>query len=94
MTLIETLRSLTKEQRYAVIDIVAVALCAVFILGYASKALVDSCEKRPGTWAELVSAMPADVKETIALDYCVAHRRMCRNLPLSSPTNPADEVKK
>ena len=44
----------------------------------------------PLTWAQIVQAMPPSIKRDIAIDFCVANKRMCRTMPLSSPINPMD----
>lgn len=59
------------------------------IVGYDLRILTTSVETKP-TWAEIVAVMPPSIKEDIAIDFCVAHRRMCRHIPLSSPINPMD----
>jgi hypothetical protein len=86
--MIRTIRSMTKEQREAVADACIYAACASFLLGFLVHSWIN--DKPEQTWGEVVSVMPLKIKEDIAIDFCVAHRRMCRNIPLSSPINPKD----
>lgn len=61
------------------------ALMVSFFLFRAHVKLADS-----PTWQEVVRAMPTSIKQDIAIDFCVSHRRMCSNLPLNSPIQPMD----
>jgi hypothetical protein len=47
-------------------------------------------EEPKATWQQVVDIMPPSIKRDIAIDYCVAHRRLCRQLPLKSPIEPMD----
>jgi hypothetical protein len=59
-------------------------------LGIILGSTICSYVHRPPTWSEIISAMPPKMKEDIALDYCVAHKRMCKIVPLKSPIEPMD----
>ena len=86
--MIETIRKMSDREREVVADVAILVACAAFILGWSAHIL--TVEQPKATWQDTVNAMPAKIKEDIAIDFCTAHRRMCRNLPLSSPVNPKD----
>ena len=65
------------------------SLCAAFLAGWFTYAHFHPKPPEP-TWAQIVQVMPPSIKRDIAIDFCVANKRMCRTMPLSSPINPAD----
>jgi hypothetical protein len=85
--MINTIRSMSKTQKLAVIDVIALAMCFAFLVGYIVK--MFSQDPAP-TWQQVIDVMPSSVKQDIAIDFCISHKRMCRSLPLSSPINPKD----
>lgn len=86
--MIETIRRMSDREREAVADVAILVAAAAFILGWSAHIL--TAEQPKATWQDTVNAMPAKIKEDIAIDFCISHKRMCRNLPLSSPVNPKD----
>lgn len=86
--MIETIRRMSSHEREVIADVAILVACAAFLFGYLVHMLTQ--EPKQPTWQEVVNVMPAKIKEDIALDFCVAHKRMCKNLPLSSPINPKD----
>ena len=90
--MIETLRGLTKEQRYAVIDIVAVALCAAFIFGYGLKVVTDKLDRPTGnsvnTWLDgqspeaqydfLDARLTPEIRRAIAEHWCLQNPNTVR----------------
>ena len=86
--MIETIRKMSDRQREVVADVALLVACAGFVLGWLGHLL--AYEPPLVTWQNTVNAIPDKIKEDIAIDFCTAHRRMCRNLPLSSPVNPKD----
>lgn len=80
--MLEILKTLNVDQRDALADISVVLACMVFLLGYGLKVLTDRMEQRVETWQQAVAMMPSSVKRDIAIDYCVANNRLCRNLPM------------
>jgi hypothetical protein len=66
---------------YAVIII----MVGMFIGGVLEYKLIA----RP-TWQEILDVMPLELRRDIAIDYCVANREFCKNLPMKSPFGPMD----
>ena len=65
------------------------ALVAAFLAGWFTYAHFHP-KPTEQTWSQIVQAMPPSIIRDIAIDFCVANKRMCRTMPLSSPINPAD----
>lgn len=62
---------------------------ASFLAGYFTYKETHPKPPEP-TWGQLVAVMPPSIKRDIAIDFCVANKRACRTMPLSSPINPMD----
>ena len=80
---------LDDEQKHFVVSVCAVSICAGILLGVAASMLLEKPKPIP-SWLEIVDIMPPKIKQDIAIDFCVAHKLMCRTMPLSSPINPMD----
>lgn len=86
--MIETIRRMSSHERKVIADVVVLVACASFLIGYTMHIFTQDTKQT--TWQDVVNSMPAKIKEDIAIEYCVSHKRLCRNLPLSSPVNPKD----
>lgn len=86
--MIETIRRMSSHEREVIADVAVLVACASFLLGYTVH--IYTQDTKQTTWQDVINSMPAKIKEDIAIDYCVAHKRLCRNLPLSSPIQPLD----
>jgi hypothetical protein len=69
--------------------LIALCLVVMFAFGIISGMYVEK-QLYTFTVGEIVDALPPSVKQDIAIDFCIAHKRMCRSLPLSSPIGPMD----
>ena len=62
------------------VTLVALALCAGFVIGYASCQYINWKElhAKPLTWEQTITGMPDDMKRDIAIKWCYANKEMCR----------------
>jgi hypothetical protein len=77
--MLTTLRSLNSKQKEAVIDLLVLAACFCFLLGY----LANNLTQPKVTWSEVITAMPYGQRQAVAIDFCEKNRRWCRTFPAS-----------
>jgi hypothetical protein len=90
--MIATLKTLDKDQREAVLDLIVLSCAATFIMAWVMFVHVNKPKATP-TWSQTIANMPPAVRQDIAIDWCASNRKVCMSVK-KSPMIPMDGDRK